>query len=62
MKNLIDALVVGVYLIVGIYGGKYTLSYISHKSKMMALEKAARGLDDLTPITQTMTGKRYQWQ
>lgn len=62
MKNLIDALVVGVYLVAGIYGGEQALSFITHKSKMMALEKAAKGLDDLTPITQVMTGKTYHWQ
>ena len=62
MKNLIDTLIVGIYLIAGIWGGKYTLSHIAHKTKMMALEKAARGLDDLGPITQRMTGKKYNWQ
>jgi len=61
LKNLIDAIVMGTYFFALILGGKYTLSHLTHKTKMMALEKAARGLDDLTPMTQTMTGKKY-WQ
>jgi hypothetical protein len=62
MKNLIDALVVATYISVMAWGGKYTLSYMDHKIKIMALEKAAVGLSDLTPMTQRMTGKNYSWQ
>jgi len=62
MKSLIDALVVGTYLLAIVWGGKYTLAYTAHKVKMMALEKVHRGLGDLTPMAQRMTGKKYSWQ
>lgn len=61
MKNLIDALVVSVYLFAAAWGGKYTLSHITQKTKIMALEKAFRGLDDLTPMTQKMTGRKLNF-
>lgn len=39
MKSIIDTLVTGVYLFTIAMGGKYSLSYIAHKSKMLAREK-----------------------
>ena len=62
IKNLIDVLVVATYIFALAWGGKYTLSHMAYKIKIMALEKAAGGLGDLTPMTQRMTGKKYSWQ
>ena len=61
MKNLIDTLVVGIYLFAMAMGGKYSLSYLAHKTQHMALEKVATGLGDLEPITQRMTGKKLNF-
>ena len=61
MKSLIDSLVVATYLFIGAWGSKYTLSQIAQKTQMMALEKAQKGLVDLTPMTRRMTGREYSW-
>lgn len=62
MKGLIDSLVVAIYVCASAWGGKYALANIAAESQSLALEKAVQGLDDLSPITQKMTGKKYSWQ
>lgn len=62
MKSLIDSIVVTIYVCASAWGGKYTLSSMANKAQSLAFEKVIQGLDDLSPITQKMTGKKYEWQ
>ena len=55
MKQLIDAIMVGVMLVATYQGGKYTLKQTAAYVQRLALEKAATGLGDLEPATRRMT-------
>lgn len=61
MKQLIDAIMVGVVLVATYQGGKYTLKQTVLYVQKLALEKAATGLGDLEPATRKMTGTRLDF-
>lgn len=61
MEKLIDAILMVVYGVVIATGGRYTLHQAAVWSQKIALEKAAKGLGQLEPVTRKMTGGKLDF-